>query len=411
MSEPIFSNQGTKYNIRWDDYNLNCEISRLHINQNNARCLLVFTSDHQNADPHILQTRFNLESARTRSELAKELAIRYQIDTPIDWKALLEYLSVKTLQEYERGEPVIEIRSTDEIRPLEFLISPIAPLNKPTVIFGDPGAGKSLLAIVICIVMALPWYDNPLGLIPASQPKRALFLDYEADPDDLRRQFTSLVTNLKLGYAQFYYRRCSLPLVEDIESIREHMSRVKADCIIIDSASLAAGDDLNRMNVATSYFRALRQLNTTTISLSHTSKDRDSKSKTILGSVLWEAGSRSVIECRGQEDDDALNAVLFHRKSNLSKKFKPLGYRIQFNNNLPVSLEWHDPRNVSEFVARMGNNQRILELLKEGRMTGKEITQTLDISYASAGVTLKRLLNKGLIVKLDDKTWGLASFT
>ncbi len=408
MSEPTFQMKGLRYNFGWADYKLEAQVSRISSNHDRTVCTLLFTSTHPDAHPHILQTRFNLESSRVRSELAKDMATRYKIKTPIDWKNVLEYISAKTLQEYEKGEPVIKITSTDEVKPLEYLIEPIAPLGKPTVIFGDPGVGKSQLCLILNMLIALPWTDNLLRLIPPLKPTIGLFLDYEADPDDSRRQLKSLTEGMGLGYIEFHYRRCSLPISDDVEAIRNQIEAIKAQCLFIDSTSLAAGGDLNKMDIATAYFRALRQLNTTTISLAHTSKDRDTRHKSIIGSVLWEAGARSIWECRAEEDEDSLDIALFHRKANLSKKSKPLGYRITYENSLPKTIEWLDPKSIPEFVQRMGTNQRIIELLKEGYKTDDEIVDRLEITANNCYVTTKRLKDKGIITKSGNQ-WGLVA--
>src|SRR3990167_39282 len=170
IGETLFENKGSRYTFSWPAYELMAEVSRISINHTSTRCLLVFTSTHPEADPHILQTRFNLESARTRSELAKEMSIRYKIKEQIDWKNLIEYLSIKTIREYEKGEPIIELTSEDTLTPLEYLIYPLVPLNKPTVFFGEPGAGKSQLLVALNILIALPWRDNPLRLIAPKEP-------------------------------------------------------------------------------------------------------------------------------------------------------------------------------------------------------------------------------------------------
>lgn len=379
------------------------------MNHNTSRALVVFTSTHENANPHILQTRLNLESTRMRNELAKDLATRYTVCNPadVDWKGLCEYLCVKTMREYERGEPIIVISSEDQPIPLQYLLEPLIPLGKPTVLFGDPGAGKSQVAVIITIALMLPWHDNPLHLKVPTTTQTALFLDYESDPDDIRRQVVSLSQNMGLGYIELHYRRCSLPIADDIESIRGHAEDIGASCLIIDSTSLAAGNDLNRMDIATAYFRTVRQLNMTTISLAHTSKDRDNRSKTIIGSVLWEAGARSVWEVKGQEDEGILDIALFHRKSNLSQKFAPQGYRITYKGDAPVDVRWHNPKEVAEFVERMGTGDRILDLLKEGGLGIDAIIQTLDVSRNTIKVTLHRLKKKNLVVRLPDETWGL----
>lgn len=413
MSDCQFQNlKGIKYLFTWADIGLHAEVTRVSMNHNASKALVVFTSSHKDANPHILQTRLNLESTRSRNEVAKELGMRYTVCKGVDWKGLCEYLCVKTIREYEKGDPVILITSEDECEPLRYLLHPLVPENKPTVLFGDPGSGKSQLAVVIIMAIMLPWRNNPLKLGVPAKPETALFLDYESDPDDVRRQVVSLCKGMKLPYIEVHYRRCSLPIADDIEAIRSHAEAINASCLIIDSTSLAAGNDLNRMDVSTAYFRALRQLNMTTVSLAHTSKDRESKNKTILGSVLWEAGARSVWEVKGQEDDGVLDIALFHRKSNLSQKFGVQGYRITYDqdaggNSVPVDIRWHNPKDIAEFVERMSTNERILHLLREGRMTIETVADTLEIKPGSAKVSLYRLRKKDMVTRLPDETWGL----
>jgi hypothetical protein len=409
LSEPTFENKGTKYLITWPDIHLHAEVSRISMNHESTKCMCIFTTSHEGANPHILQTRINLESTRSRNDLAKDLATRYQIGQSIDWKAITEYLTVKVLREYEKGEPVIVLSSEDEMKPLEYLIHPIAIKKKPTVIFGEPGTGKSQLAVVFGMVLCLPWHDNPLHLIPPKEPTVLLMLDYESDPEDVQRQLASLTKGMNLGYVSFQYRRCTLPLAEDIESIRKHIEDVKAQCLLVDSISLAAGDDPSKPSVATNYFRSIRQCEITSISLAHTSKDIETRKKTIFGSVLWEAGARSVWEIQSQEEENTLNIALFHRKANMSKRFSPQGYQIEYQDDLPYQISWHNPKDVVEFVERMSTGDRILDLLREGKQEFTVICQTLDITPNTARVTLYRLKKKGLVVKLGEDTWGLAT--
>ena len=400
MSDPTFENKGTKYLFAWPDYFLEAQVSRIHANSERTVCHLVFTSTHEEANPHILQTRFNLESSRSRSELAKDMGTRYTIKEVIDWKNVLEYISVKTLQEYEKGEPVLLLTSLDEVTPLEYLIQPIAPLGKPTVLFGDPGAGKSQTSVVLSTVMTLPWADNPLRLKAPPEPMKALFLDYEADENDLRRLLRALANGHNLGYIDLHYRRCATPIAKDIEAIQNHIESIGAKCLIIDSVSLAAGGDLNSMETATAYFRALRETHITSISLAHTSKDRE-RAKTILGSVLFEAGARSVWEVRGKETEDTLDIALYHTKSNLAKKSPPLGMRITYESE-SAKVSWLDPTSIPEFIERMSLQTQILEILKSGSMTPKDLLAELDTTENTLRKTLSIMKGKEKIIKVGD---------
>ena len=406
---PEFTNKGGKYLFEWQEFNLCAEVSRISKNHDSTKCQLLFTTTDPACNPHLLQTRFNLESSRARSELAKDMLTRYKVkDQTLDWKAILEYISIKSIRESEQGEPVLLLTSEDEVGALEYLVKPIAPLYKPTVLFGDPGAGKSQLMVALNMLISLPWSNNPMRLGVPAKPVKALILDYEADPDDIRRQLTSLVKGMDIGYLDLNYRRCSLPLADDLEAIKNHIEAIGATCIFIDSMSLAVGGELGSKE-ATAYFRTLRQLkDVTSISLAHTNKNRESKDKTILGSVLFEAGARSVWEVRGEEDDDALNIALFQRKANLSKKSQPLGYRITYENDLPISISWYDPKSVPEFVERMSNTQRILQFLKDDPASEQTIADALNITPVIVRVTLSRLKKKNVAIKVDNK-WGLVT--
>ena len=407
ISDPIIVPTPLGYNFLWggdndDDFSAKAVITRINDSSRGLLAEIEIWSSFMTDYPLLSGIRFNMTSERARTGLAKRLYSLYQ---KIDWQNVVEKICLGVIELSRQGEPVQELTSNDDIAPLDYLIAPIIPKGKPTAIFGDPGSGKSTLLLILAIVACLPWWDNPLHLIAPAVPSPILYLDYEADADDLRRQLKSFTDGHELGLTQLNYRRCSLPITEDLEAIHNYASAIKAKALFIDSTSLAAGGDLNRMDVATAYIRALRQLKMTSVSVSHTSKERDAKTKTIIGSVLFEAGFRSVWECRGQEDDKTLDIGLFHRKFNLGAKRNPLGYRITYNGQ-SNTIEWFDPSNVPEFVARMSHTKQILELLKRGGFETRQIAEELDISLAAASMALSRLAKKDQVIK-NDKMWGL----
>lgn len=403
MTTPVFENKSSKYIFTWPEFV--CEVGRMHVEHDRTSCQLIFTNSHDKA--HILRTRLNIETNATRLKLSKDLTERCPIKD-LNWGDVIEYITEKTMRELEHGEPVLTLKSTDQITPLDYLVYPLAPMGKPTAIFGDPGTGKSQLAVLLNIITSLPWSDNPLNLGAPQKSVKLLFLDYEADSDDIDRQLVRLTEGMELGYCEIEYRRCSVSLADDIEGIRNHIEEKNIGGLIVDSVSLAAGGDLNRMDVATNYIRSLRQLGQglTTISFAHTSKDRESKNKTILGSVLFEAGFRSVWEIRANESEDSLDIALFHRKANLSKKFHDIGFRINY---LPTgnTVEYLNPKSVPEFLERMSVNQQILQTLKSGMLSSEEIAQQIDAKPPTLRVNLMRLKKAGKIMG-DSSGWGLS---
>jgi DNA-binding transcriptional ArsR family regulator len=72
-----------------------------------------------------------------------------------------------------------------------------------------------------------------------------------------------------------------------------------------------------------------------------------------------------------------------------------------------IIISQSSPQSVSEFVAAMGTQAQIEELLKEGSKTTSEIEEAVGITNANARNALKRLKDKNKITKLGDGKWGL----
>ncbi len=406
------------YAFEWADHNLTIEVRRVKAHTDGkvtGDIHLVFKGGKKK-EPSF---SFNFQASRSRSTLVKELNEKYSEwaynpkehkTTEGTWLSIIDELCLGVQEMLRQGEPVITISSEDTIKPLEYLLYPIIPLHQPTALFGDPGSGKSQTAGVIVMLITLPWYDNPLGLQTRETPSKALVLDWEADEEDSRRQFASLVKGMGIGPLDFNYRRCTMPLTRDLEAIQNHIENIKADCVIFDSTSLAAGGDLNNMQIAIDYMATLRRLkNITTISIAHTSKDKETKKKSILGSVLFEAGFRNIIEVRGQKEQNSLNIGLFHNKTNYSGDFKPMSFRIDYENNLPVFIAGQNAQSIPEFLQRMSVNQQILQLLRDGPLETEEIVERLDATRTSVDTALYRLKSKNRVVKTSKGSWGLMS--
>jgi hypothetical protein len=109
---------------------------------------------------------------------------------------------------------------------------------------------------------------------------------------------------------------------------------VSANFVIIDSALAACGGDPSSPEVTGQYFRDLRQLNVTSLTLAHNSKNSTGE-KTIYGSVFWSNFARSVWELKKNQEmeEDFLDIGLFCRKSNLSRLFSPIGLRFTYSDN------------------------------------------------------------------------------
>ncbi len=404
MSNPTIRRTVGGYCATWEEDQIKIELTRIRETKSFTSCEMVITCTAPSApSPHIKQTSFSLTAAEKRGPLARELSKVYQAD----WDVILEQLCVKALTEIRRGEPVVVLGAEgNDTTPPEWLIEPFILRNQANVIFGEPGAAKSTFALILASIAAVQWQDNP-GLLPCpKQPEHVLWLDWETDRSVISWQLSCIQRGhgFDLPY-EIFYRRCSTPLADDVEQIKACVDEYKASLIVLDSLGLAAGGDLNSPEPALRFFTGLRQLNATSILLAHTARNTESNNKHIFGSMFFEAQARNIWEIvKTPDDENSIVVGLYHKKPPpFGKLHKPLGYKFTFNEvDKETSFEYHDPKSIEEFLERMGTNTRILELLKTGNKTPKEIKESLRLSESSCYVSLKRLKDKGLIIKRDD---------
>lgn len=408
MDNPELKDILSGYELAWSDIKLRITVTKLKQHRDNriTGWLMIFST--KEAKERLLhQAELNFASTQTQKSLANSLRDRFE---GYEWDDIVEALRYFILERVRQGEPVIQSSSDDEdIEPPTYLIHPIIPENQPTVIFGEPGAGKSRMAQILYIVLTLPWYNNPLGLVAPPRPIRPLILDYESDEDTVKWRMKCLQLGLDLPPIPINYRRCIIPIADDIEAIQEAMAKVDAEALIIDSIAAAVGGDLLDIPSATRFFTAIRQIKTTALCIGQTQKDPKTKKKTIYGAGIFEYYSRSIWECRKSQSqgENEMHIALHHRKANEDMLHRTFAYHLYFNESkTTVSLE--RAQDVPEFAQDLPIKPRMLEELGHGPLTAKELAENLDVSNSLISKYLTLMKGEKKVVKLAENRWGKA---
>lgn len=412
MSLPRITPDIGGYTYDWDDEKIKIECRRLslHSGEIKGEICISSTAPGVNAN-HLHQANFNFSSDIARDRLANSLSKRMEAD----WRALLEQTCVYTMDYFRKGEKLEELNSDDgTARSPEFLFYPFVIKNYPTIIFGDPSSSKSLFALIASTIMALPWYDNPLEWRVPNRPLKMLYLDWETDAATVNWNLSCLQRGMELPPLFLNYLHCSMPLYYDVEQIVEKIVDCKADVVIIDSLGLAVGGDLNATEPALNFWGAWRKLKTTSIILAHTAKNGEEKKKSVYGNVYYTAEARSIWEIKKSQEigSKEMDVALFNRKPPpFTGLLHPQGLHVEFEGSGELSdkiiISQSSPQTITDFISAMGTQAQIEELLKLGSMTSKEISEELKISEVNTRVTLKRLKDKGNVIKLDNGKWGL----
>ena len=416
MNNPEIASKLNGYILRFHDEGLIATVNNCRLHARDGRVTGDLTITTNTDKPSILlpSTSFNFSADRTRTQQARALSEKYDLPK-VNWTEVFDYLGHKIQEMARTGEDVSEVWASDEIIPIEWLLDPIIIKGQPNVIFGEKGVSKSTLAYICGAILCLPWHDNPLELSVCDYPVTALVLDWERDKASFDYYLSRLKRGMNTPAFRMFYRRCNLPLSDDIEPIAKKIEETGAQLLIIDSLGRAAGGqdvDLKGSSSADNFLRSLRQLDITSLIIGQTRKpqsgDKQSKSS-IFGSIFFTYYAGNVLELCHSEDDsgDTKHLALFHRENNFTRKSAPIGLRMEYQEDGGINVE-REPLSIAEFGQKMNTQARVLDLLKSGALEVPEIALTLDTTESNIRMTLSRLKKRGKVIKLD-KSWGLLS--
>lgn len=413
--KPEITEQLNGYDFTWDEHGISISVSRIRETNTTLNGELIVR--HRNGDGKLSTilptTKINIVSGNARRDLAKSLTAKTDA---IPWEEIIDQLAFGVESKFRGGEPAetIWIDDSDIIKP-DYLIHPYILKGVPTILFGEKGVSKSTVMLYLYICLLLPWEDNPIGLIVPDKSIKSLILDWEQEKQIVEYYARRIRLGNNLPPFDLNYLHCSRPLADDLQKIQEMIVKFDAEVVFIDSLGAACGGDLNKPEKSIEFFAGLRQLQTkdkkviTPIILGQTSKDNETKKKSIFGSTFFTYYARSIMEiCKSElSGDNEIDVALFHRWFNYGKLEKPLGFLITYQDDNGIRFASRSV-DMNDFLDKVSNNQKILDALSRGALSTVDIMSNTGIPQAIAYNTVKRLKDKGKIVKLPDGRWGLA---
>ncbi len=240
-----------------------------------------------------------------------EASSRLRILNPADW----------------HGKPVPE-RS--------WFVEGLIPGRNVTLLSGDGGVGKSLLALQIGAAAALG--VETLGLAP--KPGRVFYLGAEDEEDEFQRRLAAIVENLGRTLADLgdnfqlvamAGRDATLALPDSgkriqptlvMQALVEEVTNYRPNLLVLDtSANLFGGDEINRVQVRTFVGMLMNialKLDCAVVLLSHPSVAGMLSGSGLSGSTAWNNSVRSRLYLTSLKD--ALDGrVLSTAKANFGK--------------------------------------------------------------------------------------------
>src|SRR3989442_13436316 len=243
---PVLERHGDEFVFRWPDVTITLSGVREGSEGIHGECAV------RRTDEEIHWARLNLASTPGREAVVKNLLA---IDSAMPWRRMLETTCRTTTEAVRKGLPAILLQARPALAP-RYLIDPILPLGETAVLFGDGGAGKSYMALVLALA-AMTCSPLPGGFHVRNHAK-ALYLDWEAVPDELEERLYLLSRGLGCASDGLHYRSMSRALADEMPGIRAEVSRLGVTFVIVDSLGPACGAEPEGADAAGRTMNALR---------------------------------------------------------------------------------------------------------------------------------------------------------
>jgi hypothetical protein len=232
--------------------------------------------------------------------------------------------------------PVLVTLANVQPKRIEYLWPQRVPRGKLVGLMGDPGLGKSLLALNIAarVSAGTPWPDG--GVAPQGD---VVILSAEDDVADTIYPRAELMgADLKRLHAFQAIRDATgergVDLSRDVARIEQVVAAKSASLVVIDPIDSYLGGQVDSHKNA-SVRRVLAPLaalgmktRVTFLVVMHLNKAEDHRALyRALGSIGYVAAARSVLAV-GPDPDDAGRRIMVSAKSNLNAEAAPLAYRV-----------------------------------------------------------------------------------
>lgn len=351
---------------------------------------------------------FNLSSSQSRKNTIKYVKefLKGTALTGIDWDSLIEGFAAEVFRQYY--EPARATRLTNmENTSIPYLLYPLLPERVPVLIYAPGGAGKSIFALYVAVLLQS---GRDLGLNPRD-PVNVLYVDWELDETLMSSRFSQLVIEGLDTKEPPLYLRASHTLSDELNNIISNVQENDVKLVVLDSAGMALGGDINDASTVIHLFQEVRKLTdlgVTVLILTHISKAHKEREDGALpiGSIFFENLSRMTWELKCSKmpgDPSTYMYALYCRKSNFGYA-EPIVIKVAWEDG----LAFIEPANAKDTAAMTGSTLKdiTLELLLEnGEMSVDALSKMLGASKQVVWNTLSDLKREGRVEHVARGKW------
>lgn len=412
----LFDKHGLGYVMRLPELATELAVDRLARSRGELHGELVVTSGlpgTRSSDGHLHQARFNLSGSEARNRVAKTLAVRANTRDEIDWTDVLEDFCRRVLAAEREGEPIEFAGDRPQRLAPPWRLDPILAADKPTILYGSGGTGKSTLATAIAVSV-----ETGVMVVPGWIPRRApvLYLDWETTVDDVDEHVKGIAAAANIpGAIRIRYRRCYGPLADQTEELVRIVTEHGIGLVVVDSVALAAGSGSEGSEAsegAIRLFSAFRLLGTTVLALAHIAKadsNEPGRAASPYGSVFYTNLARATFELRRSAGpDDVARLGVYNTKSNVRRPLPPIGLEVRQEDGGSIAYDTFSITDDATLSRRLSVWDRARAALADSDMHEEELAEQIEVDEKVIRTTLNRVAKSGLVERLpSSKKWRL----
>src|SRR6185312_3259549 len=301
----------------------------------------------------------------------------------------------------EKKEPFVDL-STIEAKEVDWLMPPLIPYGMITIMEGDPGVGKSYLAMHIAAQVSI---GGSLPGVPKLRKGRVLYISAEDDPAyTIRPRIDAMGGDPDRIRIQADYTALD---DDGLEQLMDEIRRKPPDLIIIDPlfAYVPSSADMYRPNVIRALLSELKEAaeydETAILLVRHLTKAKRDKA------IYQGSGSMDVIGAArsaflvAQHPDDPDLKIVAHVKHNISERGQSWVYELvkQTEDGLPI-LKWVGTSDltIDDLMGQDDGDRKsaldqAIDLLREDLKDGPKLVATIEMKAQAKGIA-KRTLDR-----------------
>lgn len=403
MSLPNTTYADDYYVFHWHDSGAQIVLERFVAKKDDISCEATVNYHHETRGGRLFSGRLLLLGPRSRQDVVRACQAR---EPDLDWGAYLEQACRLARERYRQGDDMVDLAllvanvNGHELT-IPWLVEPLV-FDSPviSILYGDGGSGKSLMAIMLAAVVA----GVPHDTFTVSRTCPVAYFDWEDDANSHAARLSKLLRIEGLAPGRIWHKRCSAPLSEMARELRRQMASRDIGFAVIDSVGMAAGDP-ESANAIVETFRAMRSLGVPVLAIHHLPKDARDKSKP-FGSVYASNEARLTwhIERSGEEDESSMYVSLRNYKINHGRLLPRMAFQISFDD--AIDIRRVNPADIPELHDTLSQPAKILLELKRNAKSAEDLSEVLEIPTNQVRAILSRLKEKGQVIRVGD-LWGI----